>query len=262
MLNEDGSHGEIVNIGAPFNTWLDDYGFILTASGDDAFFVREGDIYYAYTKDASPELKPSASTLMLAGKIRDAKTLKGMEAKITVKDANGQVIAEGSSNSLTGEYALIIPVQYKSFQQLVSKPDYDGFSKSFQITLKPGLNKVVSDVNLNKPAPATLLIAGKVLDEKTLQPLEARIQIKDPTTGTVLAEGRSNPQTGAYSLSIPAQNPGFVQEVYKLEYEDFEKSFQISLKPGPNQVNSDVKLRKAGPVEAAAEYGKPDFDLR
>lgn len=75
-LNDDGSCGEVVNIGAPFNTTKDDYGFITTASGNESYFVRDGDIYYANTKDADPRLKPGV-TVMVSG---------------TVKNQNGQAI--------------------------------------------------------------------------------------------------------------------------------------------------------------------------
>ncbi len=152
VINADGSHGEIVNIGAPFNTWLDDYGFTLTSSGNDAFFVREGDIYYADTKEASPEMKPSASTLLLAGKIIDAKTKKPMQAKISIKDTQtGQIIVEGLSNAATGEYTLVIPVDKPNFAQEVTQKEYISFNKTFQVQLQTGLNKVLSNIELNKP---------------------------------------------------------------------------------------------------------------
>jgi hypothetical protein len=154
VINANNRHEEIVNVGAPFNTWLNDYGLTLTASGDDAFFVREGDIYYADTKNASPEFKPFAATLMLAGKIIDAKTKKALQAKIVVKDAkSGQVLVEGTSNSVTGEYTLLIPTENPSFVQEVSKVEYENFSKPFNTQIKTGLNKVDSNVELAKPEP-------------------------------------------------------------------------------------------------------------
>ncbi len=160
IINADNSHGEVVNIGAPFNTWLNDYGLTLTASGDDAFFVREGDIYYADTKDASPEFKPFAATLMIVGKVIDDKTKKALQAKITLKDTQtGKIIVEGLSNSATGEYTLMIPTDKLNFTQEVTKTDYEKFEKSFSMQIKSGLNKVNSDVSLLKPEPIVVLVA-------------------------------------------------------------------------------------------------------
>ncbi|TAG84970.1 MAG: hypothetical protein EAZ20_16235, partial [Bacteroidetes bacterium] len=38
-LNDDDTCGEVINVGSPFNTWQDDYGLVLIASGDEAYFV-------------------------------------------------------------------------------------------------------------------------------------------------------------------------------------------------------------------------------
>ena len=148
-INDDNSHTEIVNVGRPFNTWLDDYGFILTASGNDAFFVREGEIYYADTKDASPELKPSNATLMIAGKITSVKTKRGTTANIIIKDARtSKVIAKGISNSITGEYAIILPVSATNIIQEVNKTGYISAKKNHQTTIQEGLNTIQSDIEL------------------------------------------------------------------------------------------------------------------
>ncbi|MEO1451783.1 MAG: OmpA family protein, partial [Bacteroidota bacterium] len=69
-LNADGSIGEIINIGAPFNTEQDDYGFIVRADGSEAFFIRDGDIYMADLRAADQDIKPLA-TLLLTGKVQD-----------------------------------------------------------------------------------------------------------------------------------------------------------------------------------------------
>ncbi len=150
VIQEDGSHDEIVNVGAPFNTWLDDYGFILTASGDEGYFVREGDIYYADIKNASPELKPSNSTLMIAGKVTSSKSQRGTQAKIQIKDPKtGKTIAEGQSNSLTGEYAVVIPIEYPEFVQEVSKTGFQSHQQNFKTQIETGLNEINADVVLN-----------------------------------------------------------------------------------------------------------------
>jgi len=67
-LDDKGNHGEIINIGKPFNTEKDDYGFIITASGDKAYFVRDGDIYSADLTEANKEIKPFG-TKTISGKL-------------------------------------------------------------------------------------------------------------------------------------------------------------------------------------------------
>ncbi|MEI6764974.1 MAG: OmpA family protein [Bacteroidota bacterium] len=46
-LNKDGSCGKPVNLGKPYNSEGDDYGFLMTPGSEEAWFVREGDIYAA-----------------------------------------------------------------------------------------------------------------------------------------------------------------------------------------------------------------------
>lgn len=107
-LNEDGSFGQIYNIGEPFNTSRDDYGFIITASGEEAYFVRDGDIYYANLRDADPRIRP-LPTLIVSGTVKDPSG-RPMEAKVQIVDRpSGAVLAQGRSNALTGEYSLALP---------------------------------------------------------------------------------------------------------------------------------------------------------
>ncbi|MCU0444471.1 MAG: hypothetical protein MUE85_06085 [Microscillaceae bacterium] len=149
VINDNDTNGEVVNLGAPFNTWLDDYGFTLTASGDDAYFVREGDIYYANTKDASPELKPESSVLEITGIITSKKTKRGIGATIKILDSKNTLITQGQSNSYTGEYVIILPLSATKFKQEISKT---GFNKeqrgAFEVQLKKGLNEVISNVEM------------------------------------------------------------------------------------------------------------------
>ncbi len=152
VLDANGNPGEVVNVGAPFNTWLDDYGLVLTANGDEAYFIREGDIYFANVEEASPELKPFSATLMIAGKITDAKTQRGTQAKIVIRDPKSNaVITQGQSNALTGEYTLVIPIEKNEFIQEVEKISYTKVTKNFKQEIKQGLNQVQSDVALQRP---------------------------------------------------------------------------------------------------------------
>ncbi|MEM7373811.1 MAG: OmpA family protein [Bacteroidota bacterium] len=107
VLQPDGTISDIVNLGAPFNTKADDYGFLLTADGREAYFVRDGDIYFADLTEADPGIKPGA-TLLINGTVKTEKG-KALASEIELVDPkSGQLLAEGLSNSRNGEYALAI----------------------------------------------------------------------------------------------------------------------------------------------------------
>lgn len=59
-LSQEDETGKIINIGKPFNAKRDDYGFVITKDGNEAYMIREGDIYFADLKDKAQDLKPQA----------------------------------------------------------------------------------------------------------------------------------------------------------------------------------------------------------
>ena len=123
-LNDDNSTGEIINIGAPFNTKEDDYGFIIGALGDDCFFVREDDIYYAHLSTASDKIKPSP-TLVVNGIVKDSLG-QPVQANIELYYENEQqAMATARSNSLTGEYSMSFPKRPGKYRQIFKKEDYE-----------------------------------------------------------------------------------------------------------------------------------------
>jgi len=58
QIDKNGKLGEPVNIGAPFNTTADDMGFVASADGKSAFFIRNLDIYFADISELSEKIKP------------------------------------------------------------------------------------------------------------------------------------------------------------------------------------------------------------
>lgn len=121
LLDENGNAIEIFNIGAPFNTDKDDYGFVLTASGEAAYFVREGNIFYADLINASPEIKPSP-VLLLEGNIVGCDG-NPIDAKVSLYDENDKEISVSFTNARNkGEYVLLVsnpPKSKKLYKQII-----------------------------------------------------------------------------------------------------------------------------------------------
>jgi len=169
ILKDNDSNENIINLGSPFNTYLEDYGFILTASGNEAYFVREGDIYFADTKDADPELKPSTSTLMLAGKVTNSKTGKPMTATIKIIDTNTKAtIVQVKSNAYTGEYAVVLPITTTDFTQEVTQATFENDKQTFKVEIKVGLNQINAQVVL-KPIEKPLVAVVEVPKKEEAQ---------------------------------------------------------------------------------------------
>jgi outer membrane protein OmpA-like peptidoglycan-associated protein len=143
VMNEDGTFGEVVNIGAPFNTSKDDYGFIITASGNESYFVREGDIYYADTKEADPRLKPG-QTVLISGTVKDQNG-NPIQYYLELKDAsNNQEISTSKSNSETGEFLFSTSDVSGSYR--IQDDNHKYIDTTFTVQIKNGVKEIHVDI--------------------------------------------------------------------------------------------------------------------
>ena len=124
---------EIINIGAPFNTPDDDYGFIIGALGTDAYFVRNNDIYYAKLENKGNLIKPQR-TIVINGTVKDC---DGHNAQSLIELYNtdtNERLATARSNAVTGEYSLAFPYAEGIYlQRFVLQKDQSIIRKQLQI---------------------------------------------------------------------------------------------------------------------------------
>lgn len=113
-IDDNGNATDIKNIGAPFNTKNDDYGFIITANGKNAYFVRDGDIYFAELQDDSP-IAPGPS-ILISGKITDCNS-NPLEAGLILVSSTGEEI-DACKSSRSGDFVFSIPDQSGSYKIL------------------------------------------------------------------------------------------------------------------------------------------------
>jgi outer membrane protein OmpA-like peptidoglycan-associated protein len=149
-LNADGTCGEVVNIGAPFNTSSDDYGFITTASGEESYFVRDGDIYYANTKEADPTLKPSV-TVLISGTVRDEDG-NPVQLYLELEDGiDASKISNSKSNSSTGEF--LFSTSDVSGTYRIRDDNNKYIDTTFVIEIKEGTGEYHVDLIIKKEKP-------------------------------------------------------------------------------------------------------------
>jgi len=146
-LNADGTTGEVINIGEPFNTPGDDYGFILTADGLEAYFVRNGDIYFADLEEADERIRPEENEFMnrLRGGVRDSASWKGLTADVMLLDARTQRLVRKTRTSRNGRFSLDIPNSDQVYDLVVSTEGYKG--KRQRINTDEALSEKTYTVN-------------------------------------------------------------------------------------------------------------------
>ena len=94
--------------------------------------------------------------------------------------------------------------------------------------------------------PNLALVSGKVIDEITKAPVEAKITITDNSTALVVAEFHSNSATGEYLISLPAgKNYGITIE--KEGHLFHSENFQLTKSKGFKNVKKNVSLLSMKP---------------
>ena len=149
VINDDGTCGEVLNVGEPFNTKEDDQSFVLTANGNELFFVRNNDIYYSDLKNIISEIKPNP-TVIISGKVFDKETKKFIEAEIKIIDASiGEETGNSRSNSKNGEYSLVGKLN-KKYEIHVNSAGYEGENKELIVPAEMTSERIAMDFSLVK----------------------------------------------------------------------------------------------------------------
>lgn len=117
-----------VNIGAPYNSGADDYGFIVSSVEDEGYMVRNGDIYHV---DLTPQAEPE-KTLVINGLVRDNKG-KPLFATIQLLQG-GKELENAKSNSASGEFSFSQKQETGTFQLLAKTTDNRAASIEFKVT--------------------------------------------------------------------------------------------------------------------------------
>ena len=162
-LNDDGSVGEIINVGAPFNTPADDYGLILTGDGNEAYFIRDGNIYFADLKEADERIKPEIPEYnhVLKGTIRDSSTWGGVKAEVLLWDVRANRIAQRTTTNSTGKYSFSLSNKKRIYDQVIISEGYNKSRKRLSFEIKGYSETYTSNFLLSKPRKEAPLIAEK-----------------------------------------------------------------------------------------------------
>lgn len=162
-LNDDGTFGTLYNLGEPFNTKGDDYGFILSADGKEAYFIRDGDIYVAdLSAVESRELK-AAPMVLMTGTVKSKATGSPLESSIDISEVPATGMEDlpvgtgyslsARSNGITGEFSAVLRPG-KKYMLSASASKHKGANKEFTLTAENTPNGAFTlTVELDPVAP-------------------------------------------------------------------------------------------------------------
>jgi outer membrane protein OmpA-like peptidoglycan-associated protein len=143
-MKTDGSWGTPKNLGYPINTWQDEMGLFVDASGALAYFAsdREGgvgnlDIYSFPLYEA---VRPVPVTYV-KGLVKDINTKRPLGAKFELIDlSTSKTVIESRSDRVTGDFLVCLPVD-RDYALNVSKDNYLFYSENFSLKERASVNK-------------------------------------------------------------------------------------------------------------------------
>jgi outer membrane protein OmpA-like peptidoglycan-associated protein/tetratricopeptide (TPR) repeat protein len=140
-----------VNMGYPINTFADEITLVVNSKGNMAYISSDKlggkghqDIYRFPLYEAAQPMP----TTYFKGVVFDRETKAKLEAQFELVDlGTSKVVAESSSDRLTGEFLLVLPTE-KNYALNVSRNGYLFFSENFSLT---GTNSRVTPYVKNIP---------------------------------------------------------------------------------------------------------------
>lgn len=143
-MKEDGSWGTPKNLGYPINTWQDEMGLFVDASGALAYFAsdREGGFgnLDIYSFPLYEEARPIPVTYV-KGIVKDMNTKRPLGARFELIDlSTSKTVIESRSDRVTGDFLVCLPVD-RDYALNVSKDGYLFYSENFSLKERASVNK-------------------------------------------------------------------------------------------------------------------------
>jgi len=164
-MDVSGNWGPAENLGYPINTMYDENSLMVSADGEIAFFAsdRKGgygdlDIYYF---EMPKEFQPT-KTLYFEGIVYDINTRNPIPGKFQLIDLQtGKEVIVAEADKITGEFMVSLPVN-REYALNVSYPNYNFFSKNFNMTNPEGQEAIHMDVPMVPISDVTPTILANV----------------------------------------------------------------------------------------------------
>ncbi|HEV8514400.1 MAG TPA: OmpA family protein [Cyclobacteriaceae bacterium] len=138
------------NMGAPLNDFEDQYSFVVTSSGENAFYSREEGRTKSkiYQTNIPPELQVRSRGNVVKGIVTDSKTKLALQAQVELFDLKtSQRISFFNSDSVNGQYLVVVPGK-SEYALHVAEPGYLFYSLHFNYEEKDQDQPITIDIAL------------------------------------------------------------------------------------------------------------------
>lgn len=122
------------NLGPPYNTEKDEYGFIVNSTEDTGFMIIDGDIVQV---DLNAEAKPE-ETIVINGRVVDEEGNPLQASVELVNLSKGESMSKARSNNYSGEYSFSYAREEGRYNQVVTTPEGIVVEEPFEVVSSTG----------------------------------------------------------------------------------------------------------------------------
>lgn len=148
-MKDDTTWTEPVNLGYPVNTYNDELGLIIDATGSKAYFSSVRDEQWGkdiFSFELYPEARPSPVSYF-RGSVLDKETGRALKADYELVDLRRGVVVSGGSTGNDGNFLVCLPAG-SNYGLNVSRPGYLFYSDNFMFegihtALEPYVKRVI-----------------------------------------------------------------------------------------------------------------------
>ncbi len=235
-LDKKGNWGEPKNIGAPINTTFDEEGVFIHPDGKTLYFSSRG-------HNTMGGFDIFKSTL------ENGKWSDPVNLGYPINSPDDDVFFSISASGAHGYYMSIKPGGYGDRDLYIitflgaEKPLVNNTEDNLIASLTQPVSETVIEKTVAIKENQVTILKGKILDELTLNPLGAVIEITDNEKNEIVATFESNSATGKYLVSLPSgKNYGIA--VKSEGYLFHSENLNIPPTTIYQEITKDIKLNK------------------
>lgn len=162
-MKADSSWSQPVNIGYPINTFHDERGLVVDASGKTAYYSSDktGTGMDIYSFEMPEFIRPVPVTYV-KGRVADAKSENAISAKIEMVDIDRPNEIIKMQTDVNGEFLMGLPLG-KNYMMNISAPDHLFYSEHFGLNdVKAACDPYLLEIHLSPVEPGSIAILRNI----------------------------------------------------------------------------------------------------
>jgi outer membrane protein OmpA-like peptidoglycan-associated protein len=231
-----GEWGKPVNIGSTINTPYDEEGVFIHPDGRTLYFSSQG-----HNSMGGYDIFKTT--------LENGIWSEPVNLGYPINTPDNDVFFSMSASGVHGYYSSVKPDGYGGQDIYLitflgaEKPLINNTEDNLLACLTQPVSETVIEKSVDIKENQITIIKGKVLDDISLQPIGATIEITDNAKNEVVAEFESNSATGKYLLSLPSgKNYGIT--VKSAGYLFHSENLNIPPATIYQEIEKDIKLKK------------------